>query len=269
MAQQKKLEDPVKYRAPALEKGLDIIELLAAHESGMTQSAIAKSLDKSQGEIYRMLSTLVRRGYVSRVAKDQYSLSLKLFSTAQQHAPIERVLEVAQPLMRQFARSIRQSCHIVMENDAAIVVILSVEAPGNWGLMIRTGAVLGLWNSGAGRVLAAFRSEAEREELISGHAPVSGEPPLDRDKFLTEVAEVKRRGYYNKKSETLYGVTNLTYPIFDPSGNAIAALTCPYLERVDGHKAASRKDAAREISKIAEELSAYFRGEHLTGMETK
>ena len=54
-----------KYRAPALEKGLDIIELLANHGEGLTQGEVAKALDRSQSEIYRMLSTLVRRQHHS------------------------------------------------------------------------------------------------------------------------------------------------------------------------------------------------------------
>ena len=35
-----------RYRAPALDKGLDILELLASVESGLTQAEIAKGLRK-------------------------------------------------------------------------------------------------------------------------------------------------------------------------------------------------------------------------------
>ena len=50
-----------RYRAPALDKGLDILELLAAVESGLTQAEIAKRLDRSPNELYRMLDRLQRR----------------------------------------------------------------------------------------------------------------------------------------------------------------------------------------------------------------
>ena len=36
-----------RYRAPALDKGLDILELLAGVDSGLTQAEIAKRLDRS------------------------------------------------------------------------------------------------------------------------------------------------------------------------------------------------------------------------------
>ena len=50
-----------KYRAPALDKGLDIIELLASADEGLSQAEIAKALNRSPNEIYRMLDRLVRR----------------------------------------------------------------------------------------------------------------------------------------------------------------------------------------------------------------
>ena len=55
-----------RYRAPALDKGLDILELLAGVDGGLTQAEIAKRLGRSPNEFYRMLDRLVRRGYVTR-----------------------------------------------------------------------------------------------------------------------------------------------------------------------------------------------------------
>ena len=76
-----------RYRAPALDKGLDILELLAGVDGGLTQAEIAKKLDRSPNEFYRMLDRLVRRGYVTRLDGDRYSLTLKLFGLAQLHRP--------------------------------------------------------------------------------------------------------------------------------------------------------------------------------------
>ncbi|MEK1861854.1 MAG: helix-turn-helix domain-containing protein, partial [Rhizobium leguminosarum] len=88
-----------RYRAPALDKGLDILELLAGVDSGLTQAEIAKRLDRSPNEFYRMLDRLVRRGYVTRLDGDRYSLTLKLFGLAQLHAPVRRLASYATPLM--------------------------------------------------------------------------------------------------------------------------------------------------------------------------
>ena len=49
------LDANAKYRAPALEKGLDILRLLAGERTPMTVSTICQRLDRSQGEIFRMV----------------------------------------------------------------------------------------------------------------------------------------------------------------------------------------------------------------------
>ena len=91
-----------RYRAPALDKGLDILELLAATDESMTQAEIAKALGRSPNEIYRMLDRLVRRGYVARILGDRYELTLRLFAPAHQHAPVRRLFTQALPVERQF-----------------------------------------------------------------------------------------------------------------------------------------------------------------------
>lgn len=84
-------DDSERYRAPALDKGLDILELLARTDGGLTQIEIAKSIGKSPNELYRMLDRLVRRGYVQRLDGDRFSLTLKMFGLAHFHAPIRRL----------------------------------------------------------------------------------------------------------------------------------------------------------------------------------
>lgn len=250
-----------KYRAPALEKGLDIIELLASHGEGMSQGDVAKALDRSQSEIYRMLSTLVRRGYVVRsVSGDRYSLSLRLFSISQKHPPISRVIEAALPRMRNGTRKAWQSCHMGMESNGDIVIVASAESPGNWGLALRTGSVVGLWNTGTGRVLAAFRTQVEVEDLISLHRRAVGEPDLDRVAFEGHLERIRKMGYEKMPSATTVGVTNLSFPIFDPSGEVVAVLSCPFLERVDDLKVPSLEEVGEIYQNLANELTALYSG---------
>ncbi|PSL20160.1 IclR family transcriptional regulator [Shimia abyssi] len=250
-----------KYRAPALEKGLDIIELLASHGEGLTQGEVAKALDRSQSEIYRMISTLVRRGYIDRsISGDRYALSLKMFSLSQRHPPIGRVIEAALPRMRAVTRKAWQSCHMGMESNGDIVVVAAAESPGNWGLALRTGTVVGLWNTGTGRVLAAFRSSDEVDDLISQHRLAVGEPKLDRAEFDEHLARIRSVGHELMPSATLTGVTNIAFPIFGPSGNVTAALSCPHTERVDEFEVPSMEEVTDMIDNLADDLTSLYGG---------
>ena len=84
---QKKLSK--NYHAPALDKGLDILELLSVSETGLTQAQIAKKLNKSVNEIYRMISTLRSRGYVELDEEtDIYNLSYKILNMTSKFEPL-------------------------------------------------------------------------------------------------------------------------------------------------------------------------------------
>ncbi len=94
--------------APALEKGLDLLEALAAEPGGLTQKQLAARIGRSVGEIFRMLGTLQRRGYISRDPRTgEYVLTLQLFQLATQHPPTRRLQQVALPIMDALAASTR------------------------------------------------------------------------------------------------------------------------------------------------------------------
>ena len=93
-----------RYAAPALEKGLDILELLAAASDALTHSEIATRLRRSVPEIFRMLVCLEERGYISRMGPDErYQLTLKLFEIVHQHRPLQRLITQARPLVQRVA----------------------------------------------------------------------------------------------------------------------------------------------------------------------
>jgi DNA-binding IclR family transcriptional regulator len=255
------IEDNDKYRAPALDKGLDIMELLSSQGEGLSQKEVAVALSRSQGEIYRMLSTLVRRDYVTySTSADRYTLSLKMFSVSQKHPPINRLIGIALPMMRRASRTTWQSCHIGMESNGNIVIVASVESPGNWSVALKTGSVVGLWNTGTGRVLSTYCPEAQREDLINHHRQVTGEPKLIRSEFDDHIKRIKRVGFEYMPSATAVGITNIAFPIFNPAGIAFAVLSCPFVERLDDVEVPSQDATIKIFSHLAKELTTFYCG---------
>src|SRR5208337_2347118 len=200
-----------RYRAPALDKGLDILELLAGEEEGLSQAEIAKALGRTPNEHYRMLERLVRRGYVSRNASDRYELTLKLFGLAHFHRPIRRLVSQATPLMRALAVRTMQSNHLAVYDRAGVTVIAQMDAPGYWGLAIRVGARVGLFNTGSGHILLAFRSPDERAMMIEEQDD-SGEESSRPEDFEERLGQIHQRGYEVMPSQQSAGVYNLSAP---------------------------------------------------------
>ena len=242
-------DDSDRYRAPALDKGLDILELLADVDGGLTQAEIAKRLDRSPNEFYRMLDRLVRRGYVTRIDGDRFSLTLKLFGLAQLHAPVRRLVSFAVPLMRELAEASRQANQLVVFDRGNPVVIAQQEAPGYWGISIRVGSRISLFDTGSGHVLLAFRSAQERERMIAENVGSDGADPRVTPDFLARLDLIRTRGYEMMPSAQTAGVINLSAPVLGADGTAIAALTVPYITLINVPAA---PDISRTIQLVSE-----------------
>ncbi len=247
-------EELDRYRAPALDKGLDILELLAGTEDGMSQAEIAKALDRSPNEIYRMLDRLVRRDYVHRSPADRYELTLKLFELGHQTPPIRRLISQATPVLRRFAHNSEQAVHLVIRDRNILVAVAQVDGPGYWNLSIRVGSRIDIVNTGSGHVFLAFADDDERALMLDD----AGEPRRRQklsSHLLGRLSRVRELGYESMESKQVAGVTNLSVPIFGPLGTVIAALTSPYTHRLDTRDAPDKASVLKLLVKAGEEIS--------------
>ena len=112
---------------PALEKGLDILELLGARPDATTLSGIAAALERSRNEIFRVVRVLEARGYHSRDEHDRFSVTDRMFLIAARRPPFATLVDVATPEMRVLAAAIGQSCHITIPAGERTVLIARVE----------------------------------------------------------------------------------------------------------------------------------------------
>lgn len=249
-------DDSEKYRAPALDKGLDILELLASTDGGLTQVEIAKAIGKSPNEFYRMLDRLVRRGYVQRQDGDRFFLTLKLFGLAHFHAPLRRLVSFAAPVMRDFANRAGQACHLAVYDRGSVVVIAQQDSSTYWALSIRVGAQMSLFNTGSGHVLLAFQNDAQRERMIAEQLR-GGDEDRVPDGLIERLDEVRTNGYESMNSLQTAGVRNISAPVLTLDGTALAVVTCPYITPMNVVAPSADdcvgliREAAARISEIA------------------
>ncbi|MCA0937428.1 IclR family transcriptional regulator [Vibrio alginolyticus] len=246
-----------EYRAPALEKGLDILELLAASTVPLTKKQIAEKLDRSISEIFRMLSVLVERQYIE-FDSDQstYSLSLRMFVLSNQHPPVAQMLKRATPMMEDLCLKVNQSCHLSQYKHGELVVISVQESPYKMGFGLRLGATLDVCSSGSGIVLLAFSSEQQREKILKQ----SGATEVEIQHALTNIAKTQTDGYYLGASPQISGVTNISFPIFGALGELIAVMTVPYMtlnSRTVHHHIEDIEQTRQELSYVAKYLSMF------------
>ncbi|MDN5786178.1 IclR family transcriptional regulator [Pseudorhodobacter sp.] len=220
-----------RYRAPALDKGLDILELLATHPGGLTRSEIMKEMGKSPSEIYRMLERLVARNYVSRSLEgDRYALTMKLFHLAASYPPLRRLVMNAQPLMDEFAKASMQSVHLVVPDMGHAHVVAQASSRSAWEFRLRVGAMLDLLHTSSGQTLLAFQDDDNATEILRMAPEGAGGIPAEMAK---DFVAIRKNGYRLSASQQLVGVTDISVPVRSANGVTVAVLPCPYLPHVE------------------------------------
>jgi DNA-binding IclR family transcriptional regulator len=238
--------------APALEKGLDLLEALAAEPGGINQKSLAARVGRSVGEIFRMLGVLERRGYVARDPKTgEYRLTLRLFQLGTQHPPTRRLQQAALPVMEGLAAQVGLACHLSMASGEHFLILAQAEPDRPMGWTVKLGAVFPLsMHLVSARILTAFQREPRRGEMVRSMAQRDELPVEDIQMRLEGIAAA---GHDLAPSETAPGLTDMSAPVLDPSGLAVAALTLPFLPQrgntvSQAEALAALQDAAARIS---------------------
>ena len=220
-----------KYSAPALSKGLDILELLATQMNGMKKNEVAQALDRSISEIYRMMAVLVARGYVLfDEESERYSLSMRMFELSHRHPPTRRLTAVAGRIMEELAGTLNQSVHLAIPYNSEILVIAQVDSPGNNVTVVRLGAQVPMVLTSSGASLLCRKTKSERHAICAAGEACT---PAAMEAFEEAVDQVNSTGICENSSAVIQGVLNLSVPIIGYSGDVLAALTVPHVQRIN------------------------------------
>lgn len=246
------------YSAPALEKGLDILEILCQSEQALSSKEIATRLGRSVGEIYRMLNCLIERSYIALVDDNSYGITTKLFEMSHINPPTHRLLFEATPIMQRLSSELDQSCHLTVYSQGKQVVLSKVDTPSGMGFSVRAGTEMDVLISASGRVLLAFQDAETRQFRIdeaTQRSPQHADPQI-----ISILDSIRASGYESIPSTQVRGLYAVSFPVLDSQGTAIAALTVSYAERIDQSQRKSIPEITEALGEAARALSARVGG---------
>ncbi len=220
------------YPVPALEKGLDILETLAAAAVPQSLAELAASLERSSSELFRMLNCLEQRGYITREpVSGKYALTLKLYSLAHGHSVTEKLLRAANVPMQALTEKVRESVHLSVLERNRLLVVAQQESPERVRLSIEVGGEFDPVATASGRLLLAYAADGVREQALSVSPTWKAMNSRARNALAESLAEIRKTGTSFAESETIEGVRDVAVLVGDPASGVIAALAITRLVR--------------------------------------
>lgn len=112
----------------ALDRGLLILEHLAAHPDGLPLGLIADALDVPRSACHRLLVELLQRGYVRQEnARGDYVMTTKVASLGLSFLSASGIVDIAQPIIERLAESTGELARLSVVDGDRLTWVAKVE----------------------------------------------------------------------------------------------------------------------------------------------
>lgn len=211
----------------SVDRALDLLEALAASEGEVSITSLANRTSLHVSTVHRLLTTLLRRGYVRQNPEtSRYFAGAKLTTLAEGRSRYNELRHRARPVLRGLTEQTRETCNLVVLDDIAAVYIETSPSPQVVRLFTQIGNRVPLHATGAGKALLAWLSPDRRDALIDrielrAHTmrTIDERPALRR-----ALDEIRERGYAIDDEEYDEGVRCVAVPV-GPIGAPVAAIS--------------------------------------------
>ena len=185
-----------------LERGLQVLELLAAHPEGRALSSLAADAGLPLSATHRMLAELARCGYV-RQSRNQgdYVLTIKLVSLGLSFLSASGLVDVAQPSLDRLAEESRELVRLAIVDGNELVFVAKAQGATR-GLRYDPdmGLSVPLSCSAAGHAWLSTMSDEEALAMVAKQGFASPEKhgpkaPTTVKALLGHVRAARKRGY--------------------------------------------------------------------------
>ncbi|HHZ09954.1 MAG TPA: helix-turn-helix domain-containing protein [Rhizobiales bacterium] len=245
-------------RVGSLERGLAVVEILAAHPDGMTLSEMAEAAGLTRAGARRFLLTLVATGYAAQTGR-RFSLSPKLISVARSWLAGSSLWTFAEPFMREVAAALNESCSAAVLSGTDVVYVARIPGRHILSVSLQVGTRLPAYCTSMGRVLLAGLAPEERTALLSASdiRALTPKTITDRSLLAKAIGEAGESGYAIVDEELELGLRSIAVPLHDRSGAVVAAINVSTQSaRMDVEE--MRRDILPPLKRAALRIEDYF-----------
>ena len=241
--------------APALDRGLAILEALDARPEGMSLSEISRVIGSPKNSTSRLVQTLMVRGYVER---DEATMIIRLTGKLLRlgHPRVGRVslVECALEPMRALRDAVGETVQLGIPIGDEGVIIEQVESTQAVRICVEIGLRFPLHNNAPGKVLLAFQHPKACERTIQRlKLPrFTARTITTKETLRQECERVVKLGYGTDWGEADEGIHCVAAPVFDRPNHLLAVI---WASAVAGRMPKARfPKVAVEVMKAAREI---------------
>lgn len=253
-ARQIEMGEKKYYNIASLEKGIRVLELLAAHGE-LSVSEAARLMNTNRAGSHRFISTLRDLGYVEKNSSSKYQPTLKIMTLAQKVANRFEIRRLAKPYMHRLSIMYKETINLGLFKNQEIIHIDKIDSLE----VLRMDSALGdkapAYCTGLGKSILAFLPDHELAHYLDTveRRPLAPNTITDRDELQKELSRIRDNRYAIDDEEMTIGLRCIAAPIFDHNHYPAYAISISGPAMRLTHRALENMKA--DILKISNDLS--------------
>lgn len=211
----------------SVDRALDLLEALSASEGEVSITSLASRTSLHVSTVHRLLTTLLRRGYVRQNPEtSRYYTGAKLATLAEGRSRFNELRHRARPILRTLTDQTRETSNLVVLDDVMAVYIETVPSPHVVRMFTTIGNRVPLHATGAGKALLSWLPGDRRDTLIdrSELRAHTARTITERPSLRRALEEIRERGYAVDDEEYDEGVRCVAVAV-GPVGSPLAAIS--------------------------------------------
>lgn len=255
-----------KYRIPAVEKLLALIEFLSNESEPFTISALAKHLAASKNMVFRIVKCLEEQGYLE-LDRDTggYQLGNGFYCIGVKMADRYQLTQRARPHLVWLSQQTGEMTDIQVPSGDRMIVIDAVYPPSGYYFHVSVGAKLFYHCNAMGKCILAHLEKEKINAIIPAQLPMLTPNGLStRAELLKQLKTVQETGLGYDREEYVSGIYCIATPVFDIRGDVVAGVGVSGLvSRIDNENRHEFEELVREAGRRISTAVGYRK------METK
>lgn len=219
-----------------LAKGLSILEALADAREPRGVSELARELDLTKSNVFRLLQSLSTLGYVRPTEDKRYKATLKTWQVGRAVVENFNLREMASAAMQMLSTETGETVYLAVPDGLSIVYIDKIESTRPIRTWNPVAGSAPLYCVGTGKAILAANYERLRDRMtgqLRKHTDrtITSMKALDEEMLLT-----RRRGYAVDRGEFRDRIRSYGAAIHLPDGEALAAvgISVPEVNMTEG-----------------------------------
>ncbi len=218
-----KSERPTRIDS-TLAKGLQVLEALAKSKTGKGVTELARELELTKSNTFRLLQSLTALGYARSLESKLYAPTMKIWQVGLSVIDNLDLPEVAGPHLRQLSQETGEAIYLAIRDGLSVVYIDRIESTQPIRSWNPIGGSAPLHCVGTGKALLAADYERLRAQIEGRLIRFTDRTITTIEELDKDMAETKARGYAIDTGEYRERIYSFGAVVRLPNGEPIASV---------------------------------------------